>query len=59
MRTVACGCRTAPGLGVELDREKLAHYHAVYEKEGGISEFYDPARPDWVLGAAAVLSVCL
>jgi glucarate dehydratase len=37
-----------PGLGVELDRDKLARYHAAYEKEGGISEFYDPARPDWI-----------
>jgi glucarate dehydratase len=37
-----------PGLGVELDRDKLARYHAAYENEGGISEFYDPARPDWV-----------
>ena len=37
-----------PGLGVELDRDKLARYHAAYQEEGGISEFYDPARPDWV-----------
>jgi len=37
-----------PGLGVTLDRDKLDRYHAAYKKEGGISEFYDPARPDWV-----------
>ena len=37
-----------PGLGVTLDRDKLARYHAAYKNEGGISEFYDPARPDWV-----------
>ncbi|MCX7384827.1 MAG: hypothetical protein NT133_26190 [Alphaproteobacteria bacterium] len=45
------GCMTVPdgpGLGVELDRDKLARYHAAYKKEGGISEFYDPARPNWV-----------
>jgi glucarate dehydratase len=37
-----------PGLGVELNRDKLARYHAAYEKEGGLSEFYHPVRPDWV-----------
>ncbi len=45
------GCMTVPdgpGLGVELDRDKLGRYHAAYKKEGGISEFYDPARPSWV-----------
>ncbi len=36
-----------PGLGVELDREKLARYHAYYEKHGDAGEFLDPYRPQW------------
>lgn len=36
-----------PGLGVELDRDKLARYHADYVRDGGIGEFFDPARPGW------------
>lgn len=36
-----------PGLGVTLDRDKLARYHRLYEKEGAVNEFYDPRRPDW------------
>ena len=45
------GCMTVPdgpGLGVTLDRDKLDRYHRLYLEQGGISEFYDPARPDWV-----------
>jgi glucarate dehydratase len=36
-----------PGLGVEIDREKLAKYHAYYEENGEAGEFLDPFRPDW------------
>ena len=39
---------TAPGLGVELDRDKLAYYHDFYEKHPEVNEFYDPHRPGWV-----------
>lgn len=37
-----------PGLGVELDRDKLAKYHRLYREQGAVNEFYDPRRPDWV-----------
>jgi len=36
-----------PGLGVELDREKLAKYHRYHEEKGEAGEFLDPFRPDW------------
>jgi len=39
---------TAPGLGVDLDRDKLAYYHDFYEKHPEVNEFYDPHRPGWV-----------
>ena len=39
-----------PGLGVELDRDKLARYHRDYLTNGAVNEFYDPRRPDWVPG---------
>ena len=37
-----------PGLGVELDREKLEKYARLHEQEGDAGEFLDPYRPDWV-----------
>ncbi len=37
-----------PGLGVELDREKVAKYHRSYQERGATNEFYDPWRPGWV-----------
>ncbi len=37
-----------PGLGVELDRDKLARFHEAYCGSGAVNEFYDPRRPDWV-----------
>ena len=37
-----------PGLGVELDRDKLAVCHEAYRRDGAVNEFYDPRRPDWV-----------
>jgi glucarate dehydratase len=39
---------TGPGLGVELDPDKVAHYHRVFEEQPEVNEFYDPWRPGWV-----------
>lgn len=36
-----------PGLGVELDRDKLARYAELYKKLGGYRYDRDPGRPDW------------
>lgn len=38
---------SAPGLGVELDREKLGRYAELYRSLGGYAYDRDPARPDW------------
>ena len=38
---------TGPGLGVRLDRTKLAEYAKLYWKLGGYSYDRDPLRPDW------------
>ena len=38
---------TGPGLGVRLDRNKLAEYAALYWKLGGYPYDRDPLRPDW------------
>lgn len=37
----------APGLGVRLDRERLARYHALYLELGGYPYDRDPGRPGW------------
>jgi glucarate dehydratase len=37
-----------PGLGVEIDRDKLAHYNRLYRDQGQVNEFYDIRRPNWV-----------
>jgi glucarate dehydratase len=37
----------APGLGVKLNREKLAEYAELYKKLGGYPYDKDPLRPDW------------
>jgi glucarate dehydratase len=37
-----------PGLGVEIDRDKLAHYHRAYQDKGQVNEFYDSRRPNWI-----------
>jgi glucarate dehydratase len=37
----------APGLGVELDRDKLKEYAELYKREGGYPYDRDPQRPDW------------
>ncbi|HEX4883267.1 MAG TPA: enolase C-terminal domain-like protein [Casimicrobiaceae bacterium] len=37
----------APGLGVRLDRDKLARYHELYRELGGYPYDRDPGRPGW------------
>ena len=37
----------APGLGIELDRDRLDTYAALYRKLGGYPYDRDPTRPDW------------
>ena len=36
-----------PGLGVALDRDKLARYHELYRELGGYPYDRDPGRPGW------------
>jgi glucarate dehydratase len=36
-----------PGLGVEVDREKLRRYAEYYREVGGYRYDRDPGRPDW------------
>ncbi|MBI4581580.1 MAG: hypothetical protein HY718_17920 [Planctomycetes bacterium] len=36
-----------PGLGVELDRDKLAQYAELYKQLGGYPYDRDPQRPEW------------
>ena len=38
---------TSPGLGVELDREKLQQYAEHFRREGGYAYDRDPKRPEW------------
>jgi len=38
---------TAPGLGVRLDREKLAEYHELFRRLGPYPYDQDPLRPGW------------
>src|SRR6059058_385753 len=38
---------SAPGLGVRLDREKLAEYSEMYRRLGGYPYDQDPGRPGW------------
>ncbi len=38
---------TGPGLGVELDREKLRQYSELYKELGGYTYDRDPGRRDW------------
>ncbi len=37
-----------PGLGVEIDRDKVERYHRLYREQGQVNEFYDPRRRNWV-----------
>ncbi|MBD2847433.1 mandelate racemase [Paenibacillus sp. IB182496] len=36
-----------PGLGVEVDRDKLRQYAELYREHGGYPYDRDPSRPDW------------
>lgn len=38
---------TGPGLGVELDRDKLGEYAELYQRLGGYTYDRDPGRPGW------------
>lgn len=38
---------TGPGLGVEVDRDKVAEYAELFQSLGGYAYDRDPARPDW------------
>ncbi|CCN71766.1 enolase C-terminal domain-like protein [Vibrio nigripulchritudo] len=38
---------TTPGLGVELDKDKLEQYSELYKKLGGYPYDRDPSRPGW------------
>jgi glucarate dehydratase len=38
---------TAPGLGVQLDHDKVAEYAERYREVGGYPYDRDPGRPDW------------
>ncbi|HEX8149594.1 MAG TPA: enolase C-terminal domain-like protein [Pyrinomonadaceae bacterium] len=38
---------TGPGLGVRLDRDKLAEYAELYKRLGGYPYDQDPLRPGW------------
>jgi hypothetical protein len=37
-----------PGLGVQLDPDKVARYRELYEREGAYAYVGDPRRPSWV-----------
>jgi glucarate dehydratase len=43
----AIGVPDAPGLGVALDRDKLARYHQLFVELGGYPYDRDPGRPGW------------
>ncbi len=43
----AIGVPDGPGLGVELDRDKLRQYAAYYKEHGGYPYDRDPGRKDW------------
>lgn len=38
-----------PGLGIELDEDKLARYAEAFKKQGQYSYNQDPGRPGWVM----------
>jgi glucarate dehydratase len=45
------GCMAVPdgpGLGVEIDEQKVEKFHRYYKQHGTVNEFLDPHRPDWV-----------
>ena len=38
---------TGPGLGIEVDRDKIRQYAELYKELGGYAYDRDPGRPDW------------
>ena len=38
---------TEPGLGVKLDRDRMAEYHALFKRLGSYPYDQDPMRPGW------------
>jgi glucarate dehydratase len=44
----ACSLPSKPGIGVEIDQDKLEKYHRLYKSLGGRLEFFDPTRPQWI-----------
>ncbi|HXY19233.1 MAG TPA: enolase C-terminal domain-like protein [Gemmatimonadales bacterium] len=46
-RDGAIAVPTAPGLGVTLDRDKVAEYHELYRRLGPYPYDQDPLRPGW------------
>ena len=42
------GVPTGPGLGVEVDWDKVEKYNRLYKSQGQVNEFYDSRRADWV-----------
>ncbi len=46
-RNGAMAVPQGPGLGVEVDRDKLKHYAEEYVRFGGYAYDRDPMRPDW------------
>ncbi len=46
-RNGAIAVPDGPGLGVELDRDKLARYAELYRELGGYTYDRDPGRPGW------------
>jgi glucarate dehydratase len=46
-RNGAMAVPTGPGLGVEIDRDKLKQYNAYYREVGGYAYDRDPGRPEW------------
>jgi glucarate dehydratase len=46
-RDGAIAVPTGPGLGVRLDRDKLAEYAELYKELGNYPYDRDPGRPDW------------
>jgi glucarate dehydratase len=39
---------SGPGLGVEVDWDKVQKYNRLYHEQGQVNEFYDTRRPNWV-----------
>ncbi len=47
-RDGAIAVPSGPGLGVELDPDRVARYHELYRELGTYAFTGDPRRPGWV-----------